>query len=104
MTAKARIAVIGAGWWATYAHIPAVLGNPSAELVAACDADALRLQAAAKAYHIGQTYTDCGEMLAHERLDGAVIATPHATHYRIARDCLEHGLHVVVEKPMTLYA
>jgi len=104
MTAKARIAVIGTGWWATYAHIPAVLANPSAELVAVCDADAHRLQAAAHAYRIGRTYTDCREMLAHEPLDGAVIATPHATHYHIARDCLEHGLHVVVEKPMTLYA
>ncbi len=35
-------------------------------------------------------------------LDAVVIATPPATHYAIARDCLEHGLHVLVEKPITL--
>ncbi|RPJ50267.1 MAG: gfo/Idh/MocA family oxidoreductase, partial [Chloroflexi bacterium] len=35
-------------------------------------------------------------------LDAVVIATPPATHYAIAKDCLEHGLHVLVEKPITL--
>jgi predicted dehydrogenase len=37
-------------------------------------------------------------------LDGVVIATPHATHADLAQACLEHGLHVLLEKPMTLYA
>jgi predicted nucleic acid-binding protein len=31
---KARCGVIGAGWWATYAHIPALLAHPRAELIA----------------------------------------------------------------------
>ena len=101
---KARIAVIGTGGWATSAHIPAAKANVQAELVAVCDADPKRLQAAAQAYQISQTYSDYRAMLAHERLDGVVIATPHATHYPIARDCLAHGLHVLVEKPMTLHA
>jgi predicted dehydrogenase len=35
-------------------------------------------------------------------LDGVVIATPPTTHYPIARDCLMHGLHILVEKPLTL--
>src|SRR5690606_21954253 len=33
MSQKARIAVIGTGWWATYAHIPALKNNPQAEIV-----------------------------------------------------------------------
>jgi predicted dehydrogenase len=104
MTKKARIAVIGAGWWSTYTHIPALQANPSAELVALCDANPARLQAAAKAYSIERTYTDHQIMLANEALDGVVIATPHATHYQLAKDSLLHGLHVLVEKPMVLYA
>jgi len=104
MTDKARIAVIGTGWWATSVHLPALLANPSAELVAICDADPTRLQAAAQAYAIDRTYTDCREMLEREQIDGAIIATPHATHYPLARDCLSYGLHVLIEKPMTLYA
>ena len=31
-----------------------------------------------------------------------MIATPPPTHYYIAKDCLQHGLHVMVEKPLTL--
>ena len=104
MTTKARIAVIGTGWWSTYTHIPALQANPSAELVALCDADDQRLQAAAQAYGVARTYSDHLTMLANEQLDGIVIATPHATHYPLAKDSLAHGLHVLVEKPMVLYA
>lgn len=104
MSKKARIGIIGTGWWGTEAHIPAILSHPDALLVAACDRDSERLRAAAEAYGIARTYTDYREMLAREALDGVVIATPHATHYAIARDCLNHDLHVLVEKPMTLFA
>jgi predicted dehydrogenase len=104
MTPKARIALIGSGWWATQAHIPGLLANPDATLVAICDADPARLQAAASAYGISRTYQDHQAMLQREQLDAAVIATPHATHYQLAHDALAHGLHVLVEKPMTLFA
>jgi predicted dehydrogenase len=62
------------------------------------------LQKAAQAYEIRVTYSDYLEMLSKEELDGVIIATPHATHFSIARDCLERGLHLLIEKPMTLYA
>lgn len=104
MAEQARIAMIGTGWWATYTHIPAVQARPDAALVAICDRDPARLAAAADAYGVERRYDDYRTMLAHESLDGVIIATPHATHYAIARDCLAHGLHVLLEKPMTLYA
>jgi predicted dehydrogenase len=104
MTTKARIAVIGTGWWSTYTHIPGLQANQAAKLVAVCDASGERLKAAAQAYGIERIYDDYHRMLAHEDLDGVVVATPHATHYQIARDCLARDLHVLIEKPMTLYA
>ena len=104
MASKARIAVIGAGWWSTYTHIPGLQANPSAELVAVCDTDPSKLAAAAAAYHLDRTYTDYAQMIEQERPEGVVIATPHATHFRIAKHCLEQSLHVMLEKPMTLYA
>jgi len=100
----ARIAIIGAGWWSTYTHIPALEEHPAAELVALCDTDAAKLHAAATAYDIPQIYTDVETMLAHEQLDGAVVVTSHASHYAVAKACLEAGLHVMIEKPMTLFA
>jgi predicted dehydrogenase len=104
MSNKARIAVIGTGWWATDYHLPGLKANPDAEVVAICDTDPVRLEKAAAAYPAGRAYSDYHAMLANEELDGAMVITPHSTHYAIARDCLERGLHLLIEKPMTLYA
>ncbi|RPJ50396.1 MAG: gfo/Idh/MocA family oxidoreductase [Chloroflexi bacterium] len=104
MPGKVRIGVIGAGWWATDYHIPGLQAEPDAELVAVCDPHEGRLAEAARAYHLTRTYTDYREMLDRERLDGAAIVTPHATHFSIASDCLDRGLHLLIEKPMTLTA
>ncbi len=104
MTKQARIAVVGAGWWATATHLPVLQANPGATIAALCDPNGEKLAAAAAAYGVEATYQDLSQMLAAEQLDGAIVATPHATHYELARACLERGLHVLVEKPLTLYA
>ena len=100
----ARVAVIGCGWWSTYTHIPRLREYEHADLVALCDPDEARLRAAAERYGVERTYTSLDEMLARERLDGAVVATYHATHYEVASKCLDAGLHVLCEKPMVLEA
>jgi predicted dehydrogenase len=104
MGKKARIALIGAGWWATEAHMPALVSHEDAVLAAICDTDPARLQTAAQAFGVERVYSAYEEMLANETLDGVIIVTPHATHFPIARTCLEHNLHVLLEKPMTLHA
>ena len=104
MAEKARVAVIGTGWWSTYTHIPGLIEHPDAELVALCDRNPEALAAAAERYGIRRTYGDVGELLAHEELDGSVVAVYHAAHYTVARQCLEAGLHIMLEKPMVLTA
>lgn len=104
MENMARIAVVGTGWWATQTHIPAVLARPDAKLVALCDTHAAKVEAAGENYGVDRRYTDLDVLLDREELDGVVVATNHAGHYPVARRCLEHGLHVVIEKPMTLFA
>jgi len=101
---RAKIAVIGTGWWSTFTHIPSLQSYPAANLVALCDSDTEKLKAAEEKYQVGHTYSDYREMLEKEALDGVVIATNHASHYEIARACLEHNLSVMIEKPMVLYA
>lgn len=104
MQDRIRAAVIGTGWWATVAHIPALREHPDVDLVGLCDVSPQRVQAAATAFGIERTYTDHRALLAAERPDAVVVATTHATHYQVAFDCLEAGAHVLVEKPMTLRA
>ncbi len=101
---KVRVAVIGTGWWASDVHIPALLEQPQADLTALCDTSNERLQATAAKYGVSATYTDVNMMLAEQSLDAAVVASSNASHYAVAKACLEHGLHVLVEKPLTLRA
>lgn len=101
---KARIAVIGTGWWATTAHLPALAANPTAELVAVCDQRADLLARVADKFKIPKTYTNYHEMLQHEALDGVIISVWAAAHHEVTRDCLKHKLHVMVEKPLVLEA
>ena len=98
------IAVIGTGWWATSSHIPALQANSNVTKIVLCDSNPAKLEAAGKAFDLELRYTDLQEMLEHERLDGVVVATNHASHFLITKTCLEHGLHVMLEKPMTLHA
>ena len=103
-TSPARIAVIGTGWWATEHHIPALLAHADAELVALCDANLEKAQQTADAYNVPRAYASVDDLLAHERLDGALVVSNHATHYAVAAACLQAGLHILIEKPMTLFA
>lgn len=96
--------MIGTGWWATTAHLPAIVAHPDAEIGALIDPDPERLARAAAAFGTPPTYLQLNDALANEALDAAVIATPHATHFALAEQCLDAGLHVLIEKPMTLLA
>ena len=85
---KARIGIIGAGWWSTYTHIPGLKEHPEAELVAVCDRSQAALDRALEKYGPFKTYTDYREMLANEELDGVVVAVNHNVHTQVTRDCL----------------
>jgi predicted dehydrogenase len=97
-----RIGVAGAGWWATRAHMPAIVANPDAVLAAIAEPYADRLASAAALFDVSATFATASEMLDATELDAVVIAAPHAYHHPIALDALERGLHVLVEKPMVL--
>jgi predicted dehydrogenase len=101
---KARIGVVGAGWWSTYTHIPGLLENPDAYLAGICDTNEAAGRRVAEAFPDVATYSDLGEMLQAQSLDGVVVAVPHVAHHSVAAQCLDQGLHVMLEKPMTLTA
>ena len=98
----ARIGVVGTGWWATRAHLPAIVANPDADLVAIADPIEEKRDRAASVFHPERTYCDHREMLENETLDGVVVAVPHMAHYEVAKDALEAGAHLMLEKPMVV--
>ncbi len=101
---KARLGVVGVGWWATFNHIPTIQAGEDAEIVALCDLDGERLRVVGEKFGISALYTDIGEMLADEKLDGVMVSTPHIAHTAPAIAALEAGCHVLVEKPMATSA
>ena len=98
----ARIGVVGAGWWATRAHMPAVVAHPDADLVAIADPIDDKRERAAAAFGPARSYRSHTEMLDAESLDGVVVAVPHRAHYQVAIDALEAGAHLMLEKPMVV--
>jgi predicted dehydrogenase len=55
----------------------------------------------AERFHVGRTFIDLETMLNEARPDVVHITTPPQSHHPIAKQCLEHGVHVYVEKPFT---
>lgn len=97
-----RVGVIGCGWWATRAHMPALATDRDAVLAAIADPDADRRDRAGERFGVRARYADAAAMLDAVGLDAAIVSTPHATHAALARMCLERGLHVLVEKPLAV--
>ena len=96
-----RVGAIGCGYWG-----PNLIRNfveiPEAKLVAVADLDGERLLHIRSRFPEIEVATQDYEDFFQLGLDAVVIATPPQTHFRLARQCLEHGLHVLVEKPLTL--
>lgn len=68
-------------------------------IVAVCDVQADVAQARATSLHCS-AYTDYTSLLADPAVDAVDITLPHNLHYAVAKAALEHGKHVLIEKPM----
>ncbi len=100
-----RIGVIGVGWYGMV-DAKAALNAGGVEIVAVCDVDSDHLGSAAETLQKLQgqrpkTYKLYEEMLDRERLDAAIIATPPHWHALQLIACVERGLDVYCEKPIS---
>lgn len=98
---KVRIGIIGAGWWATSAHIPAVKSHPGAELVAVQSREKTNCEKIAHDFGAKHAFVDFRDLVALKELDAVIVASTPNVHFTQARAALERGLHVLIEKPMT---
>ncbi len=96
-----KIAIVGCGKIAD-SHAAQIARIPGSEIVGACDREELMARQLGDRFRIGRTFTDLGTLLRETRPDVVHVTTPPQSHLAIARQCLEHGCHVYVEKPFTL--
>jgi predicted dehydrogenase len=99
---KLRIGIIGVGWYAGTNLIPELRATGRVEIVAIARRSADRLALAQQELNVPAAFTDWREMLEQSALDAVVVCTPPNAHTEPALAALERGLHVYVEKPMTL--
>ncbi|MGH7818121.1 MAG: Gfo/Idh/MocA family oxidoreductase, partial [Candidatus Binatia bacterium] len=92
-----KTAVVGVGYLGKF-HAEKYAASPKAELVAVADTDTLRAQEIGAAVGV-EALTDYRALLG--RVKCVSIAVPTRFHYQVARDFIEAGIDVLVEKPLT---
>lgn len=93
------IGYIGFGKSTTRYHLPYVLKKENIKVK--------MIYARSRKYQLEEAYREYGieftddldKLLKDDGIQAIVICTPHDTHYELAKLCLEHGKHLIVEKP-----
>ncbi len=99
---KLRIGIIGTGWIAE-AHIESYKKQPDVQVVAMADLIPGKAEKFAQDYGIMDCkfYPDHKSMLENEELDAVSVCTYNTQHAVCTIDALNHGVNVLLEKPMT---
>lgn len=95
-----KIALIGIGKMGI-SHLAIANQTPGIEVKAICDTSKPVLRFLEKNTKF-KGYTDYKKMIEEVPLDGIMILVPNAFHFELVKFCLEKGIHVFVEKPLTL--
>ncbi len=98
-----RIGLIGCGQIAD-AHLQQIRRVEGAEVVAVCDHEELLARQAAERFTVPMRFSNCATMIQEARPDVVHITTPVHSHAPLAIGLLDAGLHVYVEKPLTIDA
>ena len=93
---RIRAGVVGTGHMGQY-HVLVYAELPDVEIVGVADVDADRAKTVASGYET-RAFKDHRELIG--RIDVASVAVPTEDHFAVARDLLEAGISVLVEKPM----
>ena len=94
-----RVGIVGFGMGARVFHAPLISSVAGLELAAVVERTTNN---AAQRYPQIATYRSLEELLADSFLDLIVVSTPSGTHFEVARQILDSGKNVIVDKPMSV--
>lgn len=99
---KVNIGIIGCGYWG-----PNFVRNfsqiPDVKILAICDMVKEKMTSIKNLYRLNiKTYNNYQNLLDNDNLDAVVISTPASSHYKVTKDALACGKHVLVEKPLSI--
>jgi predicted dehydrogenase len=100
-----RMGIVGVGIGG--AHGATIQASGLGQTVAVCDRDPAKLKWRIEAYEkelkfSPKGYTDIADMVKSEKLDGVVISTPSGVHHQQAVVAAQHGVNVLVDKPLDI--
>jgi len=99
ITTPIGVAVIGYGYWGPNV-VRNIVERPELRLMGLCERDPARAESFSSRYRDTSVCSELDMLLLDPRVDAVAIATPPRTHYDLARQALEAGKHVLVEKPL----
>ena len=100
---KAKVVVLGAGWWTQGWHLPHLHRHPDAEIVAVVDPCATPRSAISTLVPLKELGTKYGCatfesfdacLASGLAFDGVIVCTSHASHSQLGAQALQHGKHV----------
>jgi predicted dehydrogenase len=99
---KLNIAIVGCGMWAQETHLPFLLSNN--EKVNFCGIvdilDEQKKKELESKYNVA-VYLSIKDLVTNiQNLDGVLVTTPHSLHYSMAKELIESGINVHIDKPM----
>lgn len=95
---KIRTGVIGAGYLGQF-HAEKYAALPNVDLTGIVETDQARGEQIARKLNT-EAYTDLSRLLG--KVDAVSIVVPTILHHEIAKQCIDAGVHVLLEKPMTV--
>lgn len=96
--------VIGPGFIATRAVIPAIQQLPNAQVLAVASSNRARAQSIATQFAIERSYDDYDQLLADPDINAIYIALPNHLHHNWTIRAAQAGKHVLCEKPLAMTA
>lgn len=103
VVSKLRVGVIGLGEVAQVIHLPVLEQlSDKFEIAAVCDISPMLLEMMGERYGVQARYSEARQMVESESLDGVLVLNSDEYHTESTIAALDHGINVLVEKPMCL--
>lgn len=93
------MATVGCGYFSRFHH--EAWHRLDVDHVAVCDRDVVKAEEFSRRYGVAKVYDSFEDMIEHTRPDLVDLILPPAEHYRHVQQALEHGAHVICQKPFT---
>lgn len=100
-TPPLKLGFIGCGEFASLIHFPAIAAVPELKMIACCDTDSSRAQAATARFGASHIFQDFHKMLDQVELDAVGVVGPPALHAAAARELLARQIPFFTEKPIS---